>query len=244
MKIENEIFIWSGYEWLTRERWGSIHPQKAWVWYDPDCIAEDDGVISLSIKYHPKTFNINGKEITSNYGTGIMVSEADFSFGIFEIEAILPTGTGMWPAFWLYSSEDWPPEIDVFEGYSGDANYKRETCLGRIKKYRIMSCIHFRPEWNVKSGEPVSPLTSHFNGHPATTWNRYGLNWMPDKLEFTINGKVVRTETKGIENLANYKMMVVINNHIAGDYKDYFTVGEPFKIRQFKFISYGMGNIV
>jgi hypothetical protein len=67
---------------------------------------------------------------------------------------------------------------------------------------------------------------------------------MPDKLEFTINGNVVRTETKGIEKLANYKMMVVINNHIAGDYKDYFTVGEPFKIRNFKFISHGMGNNV
>lgn len=242
MKIENERFIWSGYEWLTRERWGSIHPQKAWVWYDPDCISEDNGVLSLSINYHPKTFVINGEEITSNYGTGIIVSETDFSFGTFEVEAMLPGGTGMWPAFWLYSSDDWPPEIDVFEGYSRDSNYVNNTCLGRIKKYKLLSCIHFRPEWNIKSGEPMSALTSYYNGNPSETWNLYGLIWTPDKLEFTINKNVVRTETKGVTKLADYKMMVILNNHIEGNYKDFFTVGEPFKIKNFR--HYGMGNII
>lgn len=54
------------------------------------------------------------------YG-GAITTRFSFSqkFGYFEIEARLPTGKGMWPAFWLMPvGGTWPSsgEIDVFEG--------------------------------------------------------------------------------------------------------------------------------
>ena len=29
---------WCGYEWLTQERWGQIHPIKPVAWYDEDAV--------------------------------------------------------------------------------------------------------------------------------------------------------------------------------------------------------------
>ena len=31
-------FQWSGYEWITQERWGQIHPNKSFCWYDPSAV--------------------------------------------------------------------------------------------------------------------------------------------------------------------------------------------------------------
>jgi len=233
----DEKFTWSGYQWLARERWGSIHPGKSWCWYDPTAISgKTDGQINLNIHKNPKDFVINGKTIHSDYGIGIMCCETNFTFGTFEIEAKLPSGIGTWPAFWFYPPDTWPPEID-WEFYSRDTNYIRKTCLSRLRKYLAQSCVHFREEWKLKGGDPVSAETKYFNGHPASTFNRYGINWTPDKLEFLINRVVVRTMNDPVfmNYLSQYKLMVIINNHIDGFYRDKFTIGEPFVINYFKY---------
>ena len=45
-----------------------------------------------------------------------------FSFGYYEMVAKLPAGQGLWPAFWLLDPDGWPPEIDILEFVSLDAN--------------------------------------------------------------------------------------------------------------------------
>ncbi len=38
------------------------------------------------------------------------------TYGYFEIDAKVPSGQGLWPAFWMLpQSGNWPPEIDVLE---------------------------------------------------------------------------------------------------------------------------------
>ena len=32
---------WCGYEWITQERWGDIHPDKPICWYDPSAVSVD-----------------------------------------------------------------------------------------------------------------------------------------------------------------------------------------------------------
>jgi len=32
--MSKETIHWSGYEWLTQERFGEIHPKKRFNWYD------------------------------------------------------------------------------------------------------------------------------------------------------------------------------------------------------------------
>ena len=36
-----ETINWSGYKWLLQERWGQIHSERTWIWYDPTAVNID-----------------------------------------------------------------------------------------------------------------------------------------------------------------------------------------------------------
>ena len=40
-------------------------------------------------------------------------------------KAKLPYGDNLWPAFWMWSWDSWPPEIDIFEGYTNNKTTER-----------------------------------------------------------------------------------------------------------------------
>jgi beta-glucanase (GH16 family) len=111
---------WSDREWFTRERWGRIHPGKSYCWYDPECVFVDNkGYLHLTTDLSPTEIkHSNGETYKPNLGTGLICSVEDFSYGRFEIDAMMPSGSNKWPAFWLWGSETWPPEIDILEGYT------------------------------------------------------------------------------------------------------------------------------
>lgn len=64
------------------------------------------------------------------YTSARLLSKADWTYGRFEVRALLPSGRGTWPAAWMLASEDtygdayWPDngEIDIVEhvGYAPD----------------------------------------------------------------------------------------------------------------------------
>lgn len=72
------------------------------------------------------------------YG-GAITSKFSFSqkYGYFEIEARLPSGKGMWPAFWLMPvGGSWPDdgEIDVFEGLGDPRTIFCTVIAGQLRK--------------------------------------------------------------------------------------------------------------
>lgn len=226
MKQKTHI-LFSGYEWLTRERWGEIHPDKPWNWYDPSCVRVESGILKLSIKNNPRQFTIDGKTFTSAYGMGLISSVDDFSFGKFEVSARLPKGIGLWPAFWMYSVTDWPPEIDIFEGYSGSRNY-RNNC---IKPYRVETCVH----------PNIKPKTTwRLRKDPTKYFNKYGAIWTENELVFYLNGKTIRKiKNKEINRiLAEHKMQVIINNHIQTSFADKWNMESSFDVEYFNHKSF------
>ena len=43
---------WSGYEWITQERWGDIHPEKTYCWYDEQAVSVDtNNYLHLKTRY-------------------------------------------------------------------------------------------------------------------------------------------------------------------------------------------------
>jgi beta-glucanase (GH16 family) len=112
-----KILDWKGYNWITQERWGQIHPEKSISWYDDTAVEIDDnGFLILKTQNNPKYFK--KLDTTSPIGSGLVSCQNRFGYGYFSIEAILPKGPSLWPAFWMWAWESWPPEIDIFEGYS------------------------------------------------------------------------------------------------------------------------------
>ena len=115
-------FSWSGYKWITQERWGNIHPDKTVSWYDETAVElAYSSVIEcdqLILKTHKNPQYFKELEVESPIGVGLVSCKTKFSYGYYEIEAKLPTAPSLWPAFWTWAWESWPPEVDIFEAYS------------------------------------------------------------------------------------------------------------------------------
>lgn len=232
-----EHIEWSGRTWLTRERWGSWHSGKPWNWYDMGCVSVKDGSLILSVSNNPRIFNDGVKDVVSNFGIGIVSSIEEFGFGYFEIEAKLPSGDGMWPAFWMYPPEHWPHEIDVFEGYSRKCGYRGFW----LKPWLVESCIHREDNMGLCHVRARSPWRWNFNKNPMNTFNKYGCLWLPDVIEWFINGKSVRkvADKALCSYMSEYRMHVIINTHIDGNFVNDFTYDKNsvFIIKYFKYIS-------
>ena len=57
------LIKWSGYNWITQERWGDIHPDKTYNWYDPSAVEIKDENLILKTHYNPKEFTVNNKKL-------------------------------------------------------------------------------------------------------------------------------------------------------------------------------------
>lgn len=221
----------SGYDWLIGERFGIFKTGLPWMWFSESNVKITRlNELVLSISKTPKLFEEElGKKYNPQWAVGYLTCETNFHFGKFEIEAILPEGNWLWPAFWLYDSRGWKPEIDIFEGYSMESNYRNWF----LKPYHIESCLHM-PD---KSLKPQSPWCWNTAINPTKQFNRYSLIWTAELLEWQINGVAVRqvTDKAILLELAKHEMRVILNNAIDGKNPDKATSETPFIIKNFKY---------
>jgi len=210
---------WSGYEWLTQERWGQVHKDKSYCWYDPSAVEITlKDYLNLKTQYNPKEFKNLG--IRSKIGVGLVSCTKKFGPGTFEIEAKLPYGKNLWPAFWMWSWDSWPPEIDIFEGYSyKNPNYFRFNWNKPWCFWHIDTNVHYN-EYKTGKNKMVGPK-SHYMGFkdPTQHFIKYKLEWTEESLKFYYNNRLVRViKDKAIMNQINgTKMNVIINNHVTQD---------------------------
>ena len=233
-------FNWSGYEWITQERWGQINPGKLTQWYDESAVIVDSATDYLELKtqYNPKYFaeSPDGPgdpnfPVTSPMGIGLVSCTTRFTYGTFEIEARLPEGKHLWPAFWMWSWNSWPPEIDVFEGYTdsregyydeGTAGYIGEpqvpsttTTPIRTANWKVLWNVHWRDQFNqptslggVRGVLPYKDPTKHFIKYKAVWKPLEILIYFDDVLTATFTNSVVMSQYIGT------RMNVIINNAI------------------------------
>ena len=138
-----------------------------------------DGVLSITATPTPDSL----REATQGqpYISGVLTSEKGFSqkFGRFEVRAKVPSGQGLWSAFWLLPSFDsWPegvailPEIDVMEH------------LGHEPKV-FHTTLHTNQ---------TGPLTSHPYDHSEAfsltdDFHVYSVVWTQERVSWYLNGQ-------------------------------------------------------
>jgi hypothetical protein len=101
------------------------------------------------------------------YVSGMISSQPSFAqaYGYFEMRAKIPSGAGMWPAFWLLRKDlKWPPEIDVMESV-GDAS-------------KVYSTVHSKLMPSAEIEGRVAPDAFH----------TYAVAWDPKRVEFYVDG--------------------------------------------------------
>ena len=93
------------------------------------------------------------------------------TYGYFQMTAELPTGAGLWPAFWLEPVNGTSAcEIDIFEAPFNNPSL-------------IQDSLH-----DTGSGYTTGQVTVP---NYSTNFNTYGVNWSPTTITYYVNGQVV-----------------------------------------------------
>jgi beta-glucanase (GH16 family) len=140
-------------KWRYGQPWGEFHPNDTHQYYDNDgtlSYVSPQGLV-LELRKKPKTFfkrdlpdwlikdNLPD-EINIPVGVGMVTTKNSWRYGWFEGWIQLPKGQSYWNAFWLTALKTWPPEIDIFEGYSEEGP---EYSVGGFKNRKIQPNLHY-----------------------------------------------------------------------------------------------------
>lgn len=130
-----------------------------------------DGRLVLTARRQQWPAGAAVRSYTSGYVDTI--GRHSWRYGRFEMRAKLPTGVGLWPAFWLRADRG-PGEIDVLEAVGGDParlayTVHRSTEGGQGKVGR-------------EAARPAAELAQ---------WHTYAITVEPDRLIWSVDGKQV-----------------------------------------------------
>lgn len=122
----------------------------------------------------------------AKYTSGMITTQFSFSqtYGYFEIRAMLPSGRGLWPAFWLLPvDETWPPEVDAMEFFGDTSND------GQGGATKIHYASHTVPGQADKSCRGWYDVGIDI----SKAFHIYGVNVEPDGITYYFDGKSYAT---------------------------------------------------
>ncbi len=159
--------------------------------YTPFSVA--DGVLTITADKPPASIQpLIPAGYARDYISGAM-SSYPFSqtYGYFEMEARVPAGKGLWPAFWLLPVDlKWPPEIDVME-ILGD---KPDTLYTTLHSRRF--------DHGTMHGYPTK------GAGLATGFHRYGVDWGPEHVRFYLDRRLVCSQPTPADWHAPFYLLV------------------------------------
>ena len=131
------------------------------------------------------------------YNSGVITTYKSFSqlYGYFEVRAQLPSGAGLWPAFWLMPTGfKAGPELDVFEVLGDRPNI-------------LYSTVH--------SADPqqalLQPLTV---ADTSAAFHTYGVDWGPKTTVFYMDGQAIASVATPTD--MNVPMYMLLNLAVGG----------------------------
>ena len=131
----------------------------------------------------------------------------------------LPSGYGMWPAFWSYG-DNWPTngEIDVLEARGNEPNlFQTNYFYGRVANNNLVQ----NAATYITTGASLTDC-----------WHVYEVIWTKQSLTFLLDGQVVDVKSGGyVPDLFNKPERITLNQAVGGDffYKD-LTLPAPSQI--------------
>ncbi len=151
-------------------------------------VAVENGVLKVraikntSTATDPVPYHTGGIESRGKY---------NFRYGKAEIKAKFNNGQGSWPAIWMMpenNSAGWPAggEIDIMEHLNADN--------------LIYQTVH--SAYTYTSGYKNNPPSSKTTPINKDDWNVYGLEWYPDRIDFTLNGNITHTYPRVITSVS------------------------------------------
>lgn len=135
----------------------------------------DGGLLSIGVEHKPGEWYGQRKEHES--GMIHSIGNAHFDHGRFEIRCKIPTGAGLWPAFWGFGGQT---EIDVFE-FCGERPRVLVASLHRWSEPKHSSSERFR----------LQDLSQDFH--------TYAVEWEGDELRWYVDDRLVHRRTRFVD---------------------------------------------
>lgn len=178
------------------------------LWYESSDPVINYKVSNGSLKIWP----------ASNFVNRTIDTDGKFSqtYGFFEMEAKLPIGKGVWPAFWLYAHPgNDRPEIDIMEAYPGggpdswwgDANLHPVNYGLTLHKANGDYSYHEVP-YSTKLRD-FSPYTNGVDLSAA--FHTYAVKWEPSGITFYFDGQQLGPKYQDTAGYYNRPMYVLLD---------------------------------
>ncbi|AQR61179.1 hypothetical protein BZG35_05575 [Brevundimonas sp. LM2] len=196
--------IWTGYSSRT------LAPnEELQLYVDPQLTGKGNRALGLNpFRISDGTLRIRGERTPEAvkpilwdyaYTSGLLTTQTSFAqtYGYFEIRARLPSGQGVWPAFWLLPTEpNGISELDVFEQLGG-------------------TTIH----QTAHSGTTSAPVRAGFATQVATAtsyFHTYGVLWTAQTVTWYIDG--VASAAMATPPDMHQPMYMLVNLAIGGSW--------------------------
>jgi beta-glucanase (GH16 family) len=180
------------YDWHTASSNGCTNGgNQELEWYVPQQVSVSNGSASLTAVASGITGSDGSKSQEYPYQSGMISTGRETpgtppkwsgTYGYYEARMKVPTGKGLWPAFWLLPTDSsWPPEIDMME------------LLGS-KPNQIIMTYH----WKDSAQNPQKDYTIYTGADFTSGWHTYAVDWEPSSIDWYVDGvkrKSVRSDT-------------------------------------------------
>lgn len=180
------------------------------------------GALVIQPRYRPGYVSPQGDRFDFISGRIDTRDIFEFKYGTAAARILLPSGSGLWPAFWSMGNGEWPEagEIDVME-YVGETDW-------------VSAALH-GPGYSGEAGL----VNKYFfpTQTDATAWHVYSVDWAPDRLIFKVDGQTIYRVTRPMTDFFgpwvfdNHKYLI-LNFALGGVY--------PFKTNGIRTPYYGI----
>jgi beta-glucanase (GH16 family) len=160
-----------------------------------------DGKLIITIKQ-------DGNKYTSTRIT--TAGKKEFQYGRMEARAKLPTGKGIWPAFWMLGSNiskvGWPKsgEIDILEYVGRDP-------------HQVYTTLHTQDSHGNSKNSKKTEINTIENG-----FHVYAVEWTKDKMDFFVDDLLVYTFQPEVKNEDvwpfDQPFFFIINTAVGGNF--------------------------
>ena len=182
---------------LDLEKWNTSFPwtqviNEELAGYSPTSVTLKDS--NLTITAREEMIFYGGR--TQPYTSGVITTYREFeqTYGYFELRCRISKAKGLWPAFWLFST-DHSAEIDVMD------------ILGQ-KPDRV----YFTLISKNAAGRPTKQNASHEGVDFSLAFHSVGVKWNPEAIVFYVDGY----ETASFTNNIPHKPMYLVTNLAVG----------------------------
>ena len=188
-------------KWTTCWSYGCATTSPS-LWYSATNVIVGNGIVRLRADNQPEFQHGRVIPYTSGMlstGGGPDGSPPRFTaqYGYFEARVRVPSGRGLWPAFWMLTPAQRPPEIDIMEVLSKDPTR-----------------VHLHYHYVDGAGIVQDYGAAWEDGDFSAGWHTFGVEWRPDVIIWYVDG-VERNRFEG-NDVAHEPLYMILNLQVGG----------------------------